>query len=344
MKRYRVIQWATGTIGRRALAAALEHPALEVVGARVFDPKKVGRDLGTLVGSAPVGIRATDDTDALVALPADCVLHMPHACDFGDLGRLLASGKNVISTCSELIQPRRSLAPDVVKQLEEACRAGRSSLHATGSSPGFITETLPLALLSVQRKLRLLAIDEFADLSQRPSPQLLFDVMGMGKPPRPSTASRAEHLKRSFGPSLEALGEQIGIPIDRVEARTEIAVAARAIEIAAGPIEAGTVAAQRTLVTASSRGETRLSFCATWYCSDALEPAWPVSPTGWRVRVEGDTPFAVELPFPIPTEKLAELTPGYTAHGPVNLVPAVCEAKSGLLATSDLPRLPLYLG
>jgi hypothetical protein len=29
---YRVIEWATGTIGKRALAASLAHPDLEVVG------------------------------------------------------------------------------------------------------------------------------------------------------------------------------------------------------------------------------------------------------------------------------------------------------------------------
>jgi 4-hydroxy-tetrahydrodipicolinate reductase len=343
MKRHRVIQWATGTIGRRALAAALEHPELEVVGVRVFDPKKVGVDIGTLAGRAPVGIAASGDTDALVATPADCVLHMPHACDIGELCRLLASGKNAITTCSELFFPRRIQPPEIVKQLEEACRAGNSSLYGYGSSPGFITETLPLALLQVARRLELLAIDEFADLSRRPSPKLLFDVMGMGGPMRATTRGRAEHLRRSFGPSLEALGERIGIPIERVEAETELAAAARAVEIAAGRIEAGSVAAQRTLVRAISRGETKLFFCATWYCTDALEPAWPVSATGWRVRVEGDTPFAVELPFPIPTERLAELTPGYTAHGPVNLVSAVCEARSGLITSSDLPPLRLSL-
>ena len=33
----------------------------------------------------------------------------------------------------------------------DACARGGSSIYATGSSPGFITETLPLALLSLQR-------------------------------------------------------------------------------------------------------------------------------------------------------------------------------------------------
>lgn len=343
MKRYRVIQWATGTIGRRALAAALEHPELEVVGARVFDAAKVGRDIGTLAGAAPVGIAATDDVEALVALDADCVLYMPHAWSAGELCRLLASGKNVITTCSELFHPRRTLAAGVVEQLDAACRAGDSTLYGTGSSPGFITEVLPLALLSLQRRLRTLAIEEFADLSRRPSPELLFAVMGMGAPAHEVAGGRAEHLRRSFGPSLEALAERVGLQVDRVEAHTEIAVATRPIEIAAGRIGEGRVAAQRTTVAALSGAETRLSFRATWYCTDALAPAWPLRPTGWRVSVDGDAPLTVDLAFPIAPERLGEVTPGYTAHGPVNLVAAVCRARSGLVDSADLPALALSL-
>ena len=39
------------------------------------------------------------------------------------------------------------------ERIEAACAKGNSSLYSTGSSPGFITEALPLALLSLQRRL-----------------------------------------------------------------------------------------------------------------------------------------------------------------------------------------------
>lgn len=334
---YRVIQWATGTIGRRALAAALAHPDLEVVGVRVYDAAKVGQDVGTLAQATPVGIEATDDVDALIALEADCVLYMPRDFDLDELCRLLASGKNVVTTCSQLFHPRRTLAADAVERLEAACRAGDSSLFGTGSSPGFVTEVLPLALLSLQRQLRRLSIEEFADLSRRPSPELLFGVMGMGGAADEVERGRAEHLRRSFGPSLEALADRVGLSIDRVEAYTEFAVATRPVAIAAGRIREGTVAAQRTTVAAMSGPDPRLSFRATWYCSDALAPAWPLGPTGWRVRVDGDAPLTVDLAFPIPPERLGDTTPGYSAHGPVNLVAAVCQARSGLIEGADLP-------
>ena len=44
----RVVQWATGPVGRHALRAVVDHPELEVVGVFVYADDKVGRDAGDL--------------------------------------------------------------------------------------------------------------------------------------------------------------------------------------------------------------------------------------------------------------------------------------------------------
>ena len=143
----------------------------------------------------------------------------------------------MVSTCAELPHARRALPAATVDRLEAACREGGSSLFATGSSPGFISDVVPIALLLLERSLDRIVIEEFADLSQRPSPKLLFEVMGMGRRPAAVDERRAEHMRTSFGPALEALAERIGLPIDRVEARTEVAVTTRPVTIAAGDID-----------------------------------------------------------------------------------------------------------
>lgn len=336
---YRVIQWATGNIGRRALARSIDHPDLEVVGVRVFGADKVGVDAGVLAGTDPIGVTATDDVDALVALDADCVLHMPSRLDVDELCRLLASGKNVVSTCAELPHARRALPAATVDQLEVACREGGSSLYATGSSPGFISDVVPIALLLLERSLDRIVIEEFANMSQRDSPQLLFEVMGFGRRPAAVDAGRAEHMRQSFGPALEALAERVGIPIDRVEARTEVAVTTGPVTIAAGDIDEGCIAAQRTIVEAFSGDVARLVFQATWYCTDELAADWDLGATGWRVTVDGDAPLKVDIAFPVTMEQLGSVTPGLTAHPAVNAVVAVCEAPTGLLTSADLPVL-----
>ena len=77
-QRFRVVQWATGNIGGRALREVIRHPALELVGVLVYDPAKDGVDAGSLCGEEPAGVIATDDR-GVHALDADCVLYMPRA-------------------------------------------------------------------------------------------------------------------------------------------------------------------------------------------------------------------------------------------------------------------------
>src|SRR5580700_6981959 len=176
-RRYRVVQWATGNIGARALRSVIEHPDLTLAGVYVHTPAKAGRDAGDLCGLAPAGVTATCDADEILALGADCVLYMPASCDLDEVCRLLASGANIVTTRGEFHRPA-SLDPAARDRVEAACARGGTSIHSTGSSPGFITEAVPLVLTSIQRRLEALTIDEFADLSQRDSPRLLFDVMG----------------------------------------------------------------------------------------------------------------------------------------------------------------------
>ena len=62
---FRVIQWATGGVGKAAIEGILDHPELELVGCWVHGADKDGRDVGEIVGRAPIGVRATRDVDAL---------------------------------------------------------------------------------------------------------------------------------------------------------------------------------------------------------------------------------------------------------------------------------------
>ncbi|GAA3384961.1 NAD(P)H-dependent amine dehydrogenase family protein [Cryptosporangium minutisporangium] len=364
---YRVVQWATGNIGARTLRGVIEHPGLELVGVYAHSVAKAGRDAGELCGLGPTGIRATSEIDEILALDADCVLYTPLACDFDDVCRVLESGANVVSTRGEFVRPA-NLDPDVRKRVEEACARGGTTIHSTGSSPGFITEALPLVVTSIQRRLDGLRIDEFADLSQRNSPALLFDVMGFGKPPGEFGERRLAALRGSFGPSLEVLADALGTPLESVDATGEFAVTPRPLTIAAGTLEPGTVAAQRITVTGRRGGQavnsfqppassevnrpqqtpveqsSLLTFCATWYCHADLETEWDLRATGWRLTVDGDAPLHVDLFFPFALEHMAERSPGYTANRAVNAVPVVCAAPPGIRTTVDLPQIVAALG
>jgi 4-hydroxy-tetrahydrodipicolinate reductase len=339
-----VVQWATGNIGARSLRGVIQHPDMTLAGLYVYAPDKVGRDAGELSGlGAPTGILATDAIDEILALGADCVLYMPQDCNFDDVCRLLESGANIVTTRGEFQYPP-GLEQSVRTRIESACERGGTSIHGTGSSPGFISEAVPLVLTSLQRRLDSLSIEEFADLSQRNSPVLLFDLMGFGKDPAHFDRGRWAHGVHSFGPSLRLVADALGLPLDSVEASGEVATASRTTDIAAGRIEAGTVAAQRLHVRGIRGGEPLLSFVATWFCTTELDPVWDLRPTGWRLYVAGDAPLEVEMRLAVPLEDMGEWSPGYTANRAINAVPVVCAAEPGIRTTVDLPQIIAALG
>ncbi|WP_181801374.1 NAD(P)H-dependent amine dehydrogenase family protein [Streptomyces shenzhenensis] len=340
----RVVQWATGTIGARSLRAVLDHPRMALVGVHVHSPGKAGRDAGELCGSGPTGVTTTHRLDDVLALGADCVLYMPRTADLDELCALLASGANVVATTGGFHHPA-GLDPAVRSRVEAACKQGGTSLHDTGSSPGFITEAVPLVLASVQRRLENLTIHEHADLSRRDSPELLFDIMGFGRAPAAEfDEARLAHIRGGFGPSLRLVADALGLPMDSVEARGRFATAACTTDIAAGVLRAGTVAAQQMTLSGLCGGRTLLEFQATWYCTTDLDPAWELRPTGWHLTVDGDAPLDVDLRFPVPLERLAAVSPGYTAHRAVNAVHALCAAAPGIRTTVDLPPFTAVLG
>jgi 4-hydroxy-tetrahydrodipicolinate reductase len=342
--RYRVVQWATGNIGLRSLRAVVDHPDLELVGLYVYSEAKAGRDAGELIGTASTGVRATRDVDEILALRPDCVLYMGDRADVDVLCRLLESGANVVSTRSEFHHPA-SMDPDVRERIEAACRRGGSSLHSTGSSPGFITEALPLVLTSLQRRLDSVLIEEFADMSSRNSPELIFALMGFGRDPAAFDPRGVEqHGGASFAGSLRMVADALGLSLDDVVASGQVAVARRTVDVAAGRVEAGTIAAQRLRVEGRRDGCPLLTFSANWYLTVDVEPAWDLRETGWHLLVEGDTPLDVSIRFPVPPDAWAATSPGLTAHRPVNAIPFVCAAEPGIRTSVDLPQIIPRLG
>ena len=98
----KVIQWSTGNVGRHALRQIIRHDDLELVGLWVHSADKAGRDAGELAGLDPVGVAATDDVEALLALGADCVCYTATAdlrpdAAVSDMAAILSSGANVVS-------------------------------------------------------------------------------------------------------------------------------------------------------------------------------------------------------------------------------------------------------
>ena len=130
----RVVQWTTGNVGRRSVAAACANPGLELIGCFAWSSDKVGRDVGDLCGlDQPLGIVATDDREALLALRPDCVVYNPKWPDVDELVAILEAGVNIVTTAAFITGD--ALGADRAR-IVDACERGSSSIFGSGMNPG----------------------------------------------------------------------------------------------------------------------------------------------------------------------------------------------------------------
>ena len=114
---YKVAVWATGGVGKYAIRTIADRPNLDLVGVWVHSDNKNGKDAGELAGIDPLGVRATQDESEILGGDADCVVYAAPAPPrmkeaIGDLCRILAAGKNIVTTAIPgLVYPRGSMPP-----------------------------------------------------------------------------------------------------------------------------------------------------------------------------------------------------------------------------------------
>jgi 2,4-diaminopentanoate dehydrogenase len=345
-KPLRVVQWATGNVGTRSLRRVVEHLDMALVGLYVSAAEKVGLDAARLIerdigyeGRCPdTGITATNSLADILALKPDCVLYMRQGTDLAEVVALLENGSNIVTTRGDFHHPG-SMDARSRALVEAACAKGGTSIYSTGSSPGFITEAMLLPLLSLQRRLDLVTIDEYADMTSRDSPDMIFNIMGYGVDPGAFDQAKLDYIKHDFAGSLSQIAEALGTPFDHVDVIGEMGCANKDIQIAAGLIEKGKVAALRITVTGYHKGKPLLRFRANWYCAADIDQDWALRASGWKLLIEGDTPMEMHIRFPVSEADYPKVTPGFTAHRAVNSVPTVCAAPPGILTTVSLPQV-----
>jgi hypothetical protein len=324
------------------VAGVHRHPELELVGAYVYSDAKAGRDVGDVCGIGAIGVTATRDPEKILALDADCVLYMPlgemnPSGALDDICRLLASGKNVVSTAvTALIYPK-SMGQPVVDRLEAACAEGRSSFHATGIEPGWAAEVLPLTMSAIFQRIDSLVVQEIMDYSNYKSPAVLFEIMGFGKrPDEPVLMDNQAVLAPTFSAPLMLLADGLGARIDAFKYQRKVAVTDQAFDVAVGHVAAGTVAAQRFAFTAVIGGRPALTVEHITRLRGDVAPDWP-SGRGWKVSVEGLPSMVLESRIATHGEDEVDQGCLATAMHAVHAIAPVCAAAPGIRTFLDLP-------
>ncbi len=339
---YRVIQWATGNVGKQAVEGVLAHPELELAGAYVYSDDKAGRDVGEICGLDDTGVVATADADEVLALDADCVVYAPMLGNTAEVLKILRAGKNIVTPVG-WFYPGQS--PEVAG-IEAACREADVSLHGTGIHPGGITERFPLMVSGMTRNVRHVRAEEFSDIRNYAAELVVREVMLFGKPLDEAEKSpMLDILGAGFGQSVRMVADGLGVHLDDdLTTDHEMAVATADIDTPVGVIEEGTVAAQRFIWTGTVGGQPFVTARVNWLMGDDhLDPPWKLGEQRFEVELDADPPVALTfhgLHPPVLGEDLDRL-PGIIAPAMhcVNAVPFVVEADAGIRTYLDLPLI-----
>ena len=340
---HRVIVWASGRTGGIGVRAIQQRNDLELVGLWVHSERKAGQDAGTLCGIDAIGISASNDVDALLALDADAVFYTAGAIRreealVDDLERILRSGKNVVNVSHPPLVHPATASEEWNARLEDACAAGSTSLYTSGVDPGYVG-TLALAALGGCQAVRTVRLIEIINYSDWDSPWNLR-VMGFGHEDVstvPLLCGGA--LVEMWGPAVALIAEGLGLTLDDIEEFVEVERADVDFEIPAGPIPKGTISAMRFEIRGIVAGEPRVVVEHVTRLREDDAPTWAFG-DGYRVVIDGEPRVQLDIGLSSDLGNTVHAAYVATAMPLVNAIPAVCAAPPGVLTDLDLPPRP----
>lgn len=345
---HKVIVQGTGFVGKMVIEELLDHPEFEIVGAIVNDPLKDGQDLGEMVGRAPIGIAASTDAEAVLALEADAVAHFGPTAQYAAvnieaMSLALRAGKNVVSTAMTPFVYPKACPPAMIEPLEKACQEGGTSCFTTGIDPGFANDLFPLTLVGLCGHVDSVRVQEILDYASYTGD---YAPMGIGDPmDKQALLENPKVLIFAWGHTIPMLADALGVQLEKIDTRWEKWAAPEPIDFQNGRIEKGHCAAVRFEIRGWVNGEPKIIVEHVNRITNAAAPDWPRAKVEendcYRVIIRGNPNIVQETAFR--GAKDGDPNAGgclATGMRAVQAIPAVCAAPPGLLSALDLPLIP----
>ena len=333
MKKLRIIQWYTGEIARHQIRVIAACPSMELVGAYVHHEEKNGVDAGEIAGIDPLGVRATNDMDEILAVDADCVLYNPPTERYSEIIPILASGKNVISIIAGWNPKKRNCYQAVL----DACETGQSSLYGTGLNPGLSYELALLAssICTDVDSIYIKTCEPQASLSE-----VFLQMFGFGKTEEElSGGARGAYgiFAKSLHEVTDLLCEELGLPHDGTAFTYEFEPATQDYEdkivvkkgtMAGLLLKASTTLGDKPVATIELRFLLGSEYVRESWLADGPSQGW------LEVDIKGTPGSRLTHEIYADDDLIGTWSTGTKA---INAIPFVCAAKPGLVSPLDLP-------
>jgi len=312
-----VAQFGIGPIGAEIVKLLLTKSWVRIVAAVDVDPSKIGKDLGTLVGSDPIGVLVTPRLEQT----AEVVCHSTGSRLIDvqqQLDMLLKGGSHVVSTCEELSFP---LDTAIRESLQTTARSANVTLLGTGVNPGFVMDKLPLTISSVCQQVSSIEITRVVDASHRREPLQRKVGAGMSEKEFAEAVSAGKIKHMGLRESLMMVGSGLNAEFDQVSDERILPVMAdRDITTKFLTVRKGEVAGVHQ--TISGKGGIAVSLDIRMYVGAAA----PMD----RVVIKGIPDVVLEIPGGVHGDRA-------TAAMVVNAIPRVIAARPGVLTMDDIP-------
>lgn len=301
-------------------------------------------------GGRSVGVTATNDVDALLALKPD------YFCYFGDaighlqdsvntVCRFLSAGVNVGTPALYALTNPRTAPAGHREAIEKACAEGKSSYYFSGIDPGFASPWLAVALLKNCDEVTEVRMQELADYGIYPVEWIMREVYGFGKPKDfTCLLSEGKHAYVTWQGTVTAVADRMGIELEEVRTFYFNETYDEDHETLWGTVKAGTVAAVRFGVEGIYKGKPFIILEHVNRSTPTAAPHWPQPKIEegkklrhqYTVLIKGDPDFTMRW-------DIGETNSGEdagllaTAMLIVNAAPSIIEHAPGWINEIDLP-------
>lgn len=338
MKTIKIAHWGLGAMGSGIARLVNSKTGLESIAAFDQYTGKQGKDLGEVIGldrqlgvtvaAPPQGKWNVDGADLVIIATGSFTKQV-----FAQIETAVQGGINVITIAEEMAFPAAQ-EPELAAKLDALAKQHQVTILGTGINPGFVLDTLAIALTGPCLSVEKIVASRINDLS--PFGPTVMETQGVGTTPEQFAAGLASgeivgHV--GFPESIAIIAAALGWKIDEVQQTREpiISNVKRVTEHVT--VEPGNVAGCRHTAKAFANGKVVIELIHPQQVLPHLEGVG----TGDYIDIIGDPNISMKIQPEIPGGK------GTMAMA-VNMIPQVIASRPGLVNMSDLPIPAALMG